>query len=76
MVVDCDSDHLLRLLLSDHILVELCLDCMGGRDLAELKQLLFYFFLLFPALMALAHKGAEVDLPHRDSENISQWNSL
>ena len=49
---------------------------MGGRDLAELKQLLFYFFLLFPALMALAHEGAEVDLPHRDSENISQWNSL
>ena len=76
MVINRDGNHLFRLFLSDHILVELRLDRVGSRDLAELEQLFFYFFLLFLSLMALSHEGAEVDLTYRNSEDIPKWNSF
>ena len=47
MVINRDGNHLFRLFLSDHILVELRLDRVGSRDLAELEQLFLHFFLLF-----------------------------
>ena len=76
MVINRDGNHLFRLFLSDHILVELRLDRVGSRDLAELEQFFFYFFLLFLSLMALSHEGAEVDLTYRNSEDIPKWNSF
>ncbi|CDC49987.1 unknown [Clostridium sp. CAG:58] len=65
MVVNGHRDHLFCLLLADHILVQLFLYGMGGRDILQLKKLLFLalFLFLHPFFPS---DGVEIDLADGD----------